>query len=168
MNDFEVGKKIYWIATHVKHFSVEIPMTPSKSNCSKFGHKLAIFSKSRSVRPRMAARNSFFKFGQPFSNSFRLSPGEASSRKLSTKIETYFDQSRCWRQANNLPPTKINLFQLRACGKCKQSNRRETMRFPHIDWYNLSIVLRYCQRHIVHIHLAKCQIYVFQFAVILQ
>lgn len=66
-------------------------MTPSKSNCSRFGHKLAMFSKSRSVRPRIAARKSFFSFVQPFNNSFRLSPGDASSRRLKEKLKSVFD-----------------------------------------------------------------------------
>lgn len=59
-----------------------MPMTPNKSSCSRFGQWLAIFSKSRSVSPRIAAKKSFFNFGQPLSSSLRLSPGDASSRKL--------------------------------------------------------------------------------------
>lgn len=143
-------------------------MTPSKSNCSRFGHKFAMFSKSRSVRPRIAARNSFFNFGQPFSNSFRLSPGEASSRKLNEKIHQKWVRAS-GKQANlNLPPTKINLFQLGTGGKCQQTNGRQTMRFPHIDRDNLFVILGYGQRHIVHVHLTECQINVFQFAIVLQ
>lgn len=57
-------------------------MTLSNSNCSRSGHKLAMASKSRSVRPRIAAKNSFFMFGQLFNSCFKLSPGDASSRKL--------------------------------------------------------------------------------------
>lgn len=59
-----------------------MPMTPSKSNCSRSGHKLAMASKSRSVRPRIAAKNSFLIFGQLFKSCFKLSPGDGSSRKL--------------------------------------------------------------------------------------
>lgn len=54
-------------------------------SCSKFGQRLAIFSKSRSFNPRIAAKNIFFRFGQPFRKRSRLSPGDASSRKLSTE-----------------------------------------------------------------------------------
>lgn len=65
-------------------------ITPSKSSCSKLGHKFAIFSKSRSVSPRIAAKNSFLRFGQPFNRRSRLSPGDASSRKLVKVSIKYF------------------------------------------------------------------------------
>lgn len=70
------------VVTYKKHLSVEMPITPSRSSCSKFGHRLAIFSKSRSVNPRIAAKKSFLRFGQPLNNFNKLSPGDASSRKL--------------------------------------------------------------------------------------
>lgn len=101
--------------TYKWHFSVEMLITPSKSSCSKFGHKLAIDSKSRSVKPRIAAKNNFFRFGQLFKSCRRLSPGDASSRKLFYERNySIIFQRMTEKTIRNLPPTKINFFKFSA------------------------------------------------------
>lgn len=57
-----------------------IPLTPSKSICSKLGHSLMKGSKSLSHIPRSAVRNNFFSLGQPAARADKLSRGNVKPK----------------------------------------------------------------------------------------
>lgn len=80
--------------------SVLIPKIPMRSSCCKFGHWLAMLSRSRSVKPRTAVKNSFFNFGQPRRKNRRLSVGGVSSRRHQPKSTS----SKSWHSARARRP----------------------------------------------------------------
>lgn len=72
------------------------------------------------------------------------------------------------RQPRYLPPPKVDFLEGGAGGQGQKPDRRQPVRFPHVDGDYFFVVLGNRERDVVHVHLAERQVDVFQFEIILQ
>lgn len=67
-----------------------------------------------------------------------------------------------------LPPPKVDFLESGAGGQGQKPDRRQAVRFPHVNGHYFLVVLGNRERDVVHVHLAERQVDVFQLEIILQ